>query len=105
MAKLKKSKKKQKKASSEKDTKKKEKDNKKDNKKKEKGKKEKKVKNKKKHGIFSFLKSVKSEVSKVKWPSKKDMVKYSAATLSFILFFSLFFYVIDLLFALLKTGV
>ncbi len=56
-------------------------------------------------GIFKYFHEVKAEVSKVKWPGKKDMVKYSVATLSFILFFSAFFYVIDLIFALLKTGV
>ncbi len=69
-----------------------------------KSKKEKKPKKAKK-GIFKYLHEVRVEVSKVKWPSKKDMMKYSVATLVFILFFSAFFYLIDLLFALLKTGV
>ena len=50
-----------------------------------KNKKEKKVKTKKK--LFS---GVRSEMAKVKWPSKKDMVKYSIATISFIVFFALF---------------
>ncbi len=45
---------------------------------------------------------VRSEMAKVKWPSKKDMVKYSVATIFFIVFFGLFFYCIDLLLALLK---
>ena len=45
---------------------------------------------------------VRSEMAKVKWPSKKDMVKYSIATIFFIVFFGLFFYCIDLLLALLK---
>ena len=63
-------------------------------------------KNKKKHGkIFNFFKEVKVEVSKVKWPSKKNMVKYSVATIIFILFFAIFFYLIDLVIALLKAGV
>ena len=60
-------------------------------------KKEKKVKTKKK--LFS---GVRSEMAKVKWPSKKDMVKYSIATIFFIIFFGLFFYCIDLFLALLK---
>ena len=55
------------------------------------------VKTKKK--LFS---GVRSEMAKVKWPSKKDMVKYSIATIFFIVFFGLFFYCIDLLLALLK---
>ena len=50
----------------------------------------------------SFLKEVKSEMKKVKWPTKKEMVKYSITTLLFILLFAGFFYLIDVLFALLK---
>ncbi|MDE5587259.1 MAG: preprotein translocase subunit SecE [Bacilli bacterium] len=74
--------------------------------KKDTSKKSKKVKAKKpKKGIFKYFHEVRVEVSKVKWPSKKDMVKYSVATLVFILFFAAFFYLIDLIFALLKTGV
>lgn len=38
-----------------------------------------------------FFKNVKSEMKKVKWPTKKDMIKYSVATLSIIIFFGLFF--------------
>ncbi len=55
-------------------------------------KKEKKVKE-------SFFKSVKNEMGKVRWPLKKEMVKYSIATLSFIIFFALFFTVGDLIIA------
>ena len=50
----------------------------------------------------SFLKEVKAEMKKVKWPTKKEMVKYSITTLVFILLFAGFFYLIDVLFALLK---
>ena len=53
----------------------------------------------------SFFSEVGKEVSKVNWPSRKDMLKYSIATISFILFFATFFYLIDLILALLKTGV
>ena len=60
---------------------------------------------KKKSCIIGFFKEVKSEVSKVKWPSKKDMIKYSIATIVFVVFFALFFYLIDLIIALLKAGV
>lgn len=57
---------------------------------------------KKQSGIIKFFKEVRSEVSKVKWPSKKDMVKYSLATIIFVIFFALFFYGIDAIIALLK---
>lgn len=50
----------------------------------------------------SFFKQVKQEMKKVKWPSKKEMVKYSITTLVFVLIFAGFFYLIDVLFALLK---
>lgn len=49
-----------------------------------------------------FFKEVRTEMSKVKWPSRKDMVKYSIATIVFVIFFALFFYAIDLVLALLK---
>ena len=58
------------------------------------------VKPVKKEGWF---KSVITEVSKVKWPSKKELVKYSLVTIVFIIFFALFFYAIELLVALLKS--
>lgn len=57
---------------------------------------------KKQSGVVKFFKEVRSEVSKVKWPSKKDMVKYSVATIMFVVFFALFFYAIDAIIALLK---
>ena len=52
-----------------------------------------------------FFKEVRNEMKKVKWPSKKDMLKYSVATIVFVVFFALFFYAIDLILALLKAGV
>ena len=36
--------------------------------------------------IINFFKGVKSEMSKVTWPNKKDMVKYTIASLVFIIF-------------------
>ena len=59
-------------------------------------------KNTKKVSKKHFLGEVRSEMAKVKWPSKKDMVKYSIATIVFVIFFALFFYAIDMVIALLK---
>lgn len=53
----------------------------------------------------SYFEGVKKETSKIKWPTKKEMIKYSIATVSFIIFFALFFYIIQLLLVLLKKGV
>ena len=50
----------------------------------------------------SFFKGVKKEMDKVRWPLKKEMIKYSIATLSFIIFFGLFFTLGDLIIAGIK---
>ena len=49
-----------------------------------------------------FFVGVKREMKKVRWPLKKEMTKYSIATLSFIVFFALFFAIGDLLIAAFK---
>lgn len=76
------------------------------NEKKKNGKKNKKAKSSKgRKGILKFFHNVGSEVSKVKWPSKKDMVKYSVATISFVLFFGIYFSLINLIVAAIKMWV
>lgn len=82
----------------------KEKEVKKEKTKKEKNKKEKKnTKNKNKEvKKESWFKGVISEFKKVRWPNKKEMVKYSIATIVFILFFALFFYIIELIIFFIK---
>ncbi len=59
----------------------------------------KKDKNTKKIKKESFFKGVEKEMGKVRWPLKKEMIKYSIATLSFIIFFGLFFTLGDLIIA------
>ena len=59
----------------------------------------KKDKNTKKVKKESFFKGVEKEMGKVRWPLKKEMIKYSIATLSFIIFFGLFFTLGDLIIA------
>ena len=51
----------------------------------------------------TFCNGVKSEFNKVHWPSKKEMLKYSLATILFIIFFALFFYAIEVIFALIQS--
>ena len=48
-----------------------------------------------------FLSEFSSEFSKIKWPTKKEMVKYSIATIVFVVLFSLFFLAIQSLMSLL----
>ena len=50
----------------------------------------------------SFFKQVKKEMKKVSWPSKKNMIKFSMTTICFIVLFSLFFFGLDSIFALIK---
>ena len=50
----------------------------------------------------SFIKSTASEMKKVVWPEGKLVVKFSVATLSLIVFFMVFFVLIDLLASFVK---
>lgn len=54
--------------------------------------------------IGDYFSGVKKEVSRIKWTSKKDLLKFSVSTISFMLFFGIFFYVIDMLVALLRSA-
>ena len=46
-----------------------------------------------------FCHGVASEFKKVNWPTRYDMVKYSIATIVFVVFLAVFFYLIDVIFA------
>lgn len=50
----------------------------------------------------SYLAGVKSEISKVKWPTKKDVLKYTIATLVFIIILVAFFVLLSLLMSVIK---
>lgn len=50
-----------------------------------------------------FCHGVKSEFTKIHWSNKKDMVRYSIASIFFIIFCALFFYLINVIFALVQT--
>ena len=45
--------------------------------------------------LAQFIVGVKKEMGKVRWPNKKEMVKYSTATITLILVFALFFVASD----------
>lgn len=55
--------------------------------------------------IARFLVGVKSELKKVRWLSKKEMIQYSVATIAFILVFSIFFGGLDLILSGIKMVV
>lgn len=50
-----------------------------------------------------FCHGVGDEFKKVHWPTKKDMAKYSIATVVFVVFLSAFFYLVDIIFALVHS--
>lgn len=52
--------------------------------------------------LARFFISVKEEMKKVKWPTRKEMIKYSGAALTFIIVFALFFTLTDFAIAGLK---
>ncbi len=54
-------------------------------------------------GIVKFLNGVKKEMERIRWPNRKSMIKYSIATIVLIIFFALFFYLIDIIVAYIKT--
>lgn len=62
----------------------------------------------KKKNIFSkiigYFKGVKKEISRIRWTKLKELGKYSIAAVSIILFFCVYFYVIDMLVALLRSS-
>ena len=64
--------------------------------------------NKKKKGssnfISSFLNGVKSEAKKVTWTSKNNLIKFSIATLVFMLFICLFFVATDAVIILIEKA-
>ena len=49
-----------------------------------------------------FFKGVKKEGKAVRWPDGATLVKYSCITLVLLVFFGLFFYGLDALFALIR---
>ena len=68
--------------------------------------KEKKLDNEKKSlltGFKIFCYGVAGEFLNVHWPTKENMVKYSIATIFFIIFFSGFFYLVNIIFAFFQS--
>ena len=45
--------------------------------------------------IARFFANVKKEMKKVRWPKRKEMVKFSVATIGIVLFFMLLFTAMD----------
>ncbi|MED4970286.1 preprotein translocase subunit SecE [Parageobacillus toebii] len=46
--------------------------------------------------IMNFFKEVAREMKKVSWPSRKELVNYTAIVLATVVFFTVFFAIVDL---------
>ena len=57
---------------------------------------------KKKSPIISYFKDVKRESKKIVWPSRKNLIKYSVATVLFVALMALFFLLLSFLAAFLQ---
>ena len=63
----------------------------------------KKEKKQKKNKKERFLKKVRNEMKEVRWPTRKEMVKYSVAVLACIIVLSVFFTASDLIISAVRT--
>lgn len=52
--------------------------------------------------IKSFFKGIKKETKMVRWPDGKKLFKYSIITIVMLVFFGVYFYGFDALFALVR---
>ena len=52
--------------------------------------------------VARFFVNVKKEMKKVRWPKKKEMIKFSIATIVVICFFMLFFTASDVIISLVR---
>ena len=65
------------------------------------------VEKKHKENIFKrigkYFKGVGKEIKRIRWTSGKDLLKYSIATVVFVLFFGIYFYAIDWIVLLVRS--
>ena len=54
---------------------------------------------------MQFLAGVRKEATKVKWPTKKEMIKYSIATLTIVFAFVVYFVLIDFILGAIKMTI
>ena len=53
--------------------------------------------------IGKYFKGVFKEIRRVRWTSGKDLLRYSIAAVSFVIFFGLYFYAIDWIVLLIRS--
>ena len=53
--------------------------------------------------IKNYFSGVKKEIGRIRWTKPKDLAKYTISTLSFMIFFGIFFTVIDIVITVLRS--
>ena len=53
--------------------------------------------------VFKYFKGVGKEINRIRWTAGKDLLRYSIATVVFVLFFGLYFYGIDWIVLLVRS--
>ena len=56
------------------------------------------------NSIGKYFKGVRKEVTRIRWTTGKELVKYSLTTVAFMLFLGLYFYAIDLLVSFIRSA-
>ena len=55
------------------------------------------------NNIKNYFSGVKKEIGRIRWTKPKDLAKYTVSTLSLMIFFGIFFTVIDLVVTVLRS--
>ena len=55
------------------------------------------------NAIAKYFKGVKKEISRIRWTTGKELIKYSITTVTFMICLGIYFYAIDLLVSLLRS--
>lgn len=53
--------------------------------------------------ITKYFKGVKKEITRIRWTTPTNLLKYSVTVVSFMFFLGIYFYVIDLLVSLIRS--
>ena len=53
--------------------------------------------------IIGYFKGVGKEIKRIRWTSGKELLKYSIASICFLVFFGLYFYIIDVIVVLIRS--
>ena len=53
--------------------------------------------------IAGYFRGVGKEIKRIRWTSGKELFKYSLASIVFLVFFGLYFYIIDVIVVLIRS--